>query len=241
MLKFFWPDLKKRSHEPELMDSPDCNDKKLINTVKQFKLINYLFTGSRRLIKKYIINDMLIDTDKEYTLLDIGSGGCDVPIWLIKTARKKKIKLTITSIDYDQRIVDYAKNICANYPEINILNHNALNIDELGKFDYIYSSHFIHHFNIKDIVKLVNLISDSAKKAFILNDIKRSNLSFLGYSLFTLIFMHNSFAFYDGRLSIKKGFMYRDMFEIVDEVKDKTNIKILNAFPGRIVLYGNKI
>ena len=40
------------------MDDPLCDKKKLINTVKQFGLLNYLFTGSRKLIKKYIINDI---------------------------------------------------------------------------------------------------------------------------------------------------------------------------------------
>lgn len=86
---------KIRSNQPELMDIQDSDKKKLINTIRQFALINLLFTRSRFLIKKYLIKDMLKNKSLKYSFLDLGAGGGDVSIWLAKYCRKKKIKAEI--------------------------------------------------------------------------------------------------------------------------------------------------
>ena len=89
------PDLSKRINIPELMDLKDSSLKKLINTVKQFKLINYLFSNSRNLIYKHIFPDILSNPSHTFTFLDIGAGACDIPIWLLKKIKKKKLKIQI--------------------------------------------------------------------------------------------------------------------------------------------------
>jgi hypothetical protein len=84
-------------------------------------------------------------------------------------------------------------------------------------------------------------VNNNTNRCFVLNDILRSHLGYLGYTLFTGILMHNSFAFYDGRLSIKKGFTYKELDKYVSEIKDRSNeIKIKVLKPSRLVIIGNK-
>ena len=92
MLSYFWPDMKERSGEVELMDLPSSDKGKLHATLNQFEFVNLLLSRSRYLIKKYIISDMLKSRTTKYTFLDIGSGACDIAIWLCKQCTKKGIK-----------------------------------------------------------------------------------------------------------------------------------------------------
>ncbi len=234
MFEFLFPDLRERSFVPEKMDLPDCDKKKLIKTVKQFALLNYLFSDSRGLIKKYILSKVNADPLKEYTFLDIGAGGCDVALWLLKYCRKKNYKIKITCLDNDPAIINYAKAKCKNYPEITLLNESAFNLEKFSGYDFIFANHFLHHLKNDDIVKIIKLVKRKTNILFLINDIRRSNPAYLGYTLFTGVFFHNSFAFYDGRLSIRKGFTQKELEELIND----ESINIVSSSPARLVLIG---
>lgn len=204
---YFLPSLEIRETAPELMDLPDCDEKKLLNTVRQFTLINILFTGSRSLIKKYVITDMLKKSQKAYTFLDIGAGGCDIPIWLVKQCRKKGLSLNVVCLENDPKIIDFARARCRKYEEITVVNDDVFMPGSFDRFDYIFANHFLHHIPGEDIPGLLTKIYNKTKRALLINDIRRSRFAYFWYTIFTGLFMHNSFAFYDGRLSIKKGFL----------------------------------
>lgn len=235
MLNKIFINLTNRSSLQELMDEKECDTKKLLNTVKQFNLINFLFTRSRYLIKKHIISEMFLNTDKQYTFLDLGSGGCDIAVWLLKYCNKKKLKIDITCIDYEERIIKYARQKYTNYPEIKIIKDNIYNLDKIGKFDFIFTNHFLHHFNDQQIPELIKIISNNTKKVFLLNDLKRSYSAYYFYTLFASIFLHNSFALYDGRLSIMKGFSKKEASDIIQNF---SNCQLKQYLPGRLCFLG---
>lgn len=243
------PDLTNRVNIPELMDFKDSNLKKLINTIKQFKLINYLFTSSRYLIQKYIIRDILAKPNHSSTFLDIGAGACDIPIWLLKKMIKKKINVHIFCLDYDERIINYSKKICKEFKNITIIQDNVYNLENYENFDYIFANHFLHHLEDEQITRLLQILVKKTNRIFLLNDILRSYTSYILYSVFSFVFLHNSFAYYDGRLSIRKGFLYNDLSDIIShykqnsekETKKMTNISVFQCKPGRIGLIGEKI
>ena len=238
MIKYFFPDLKKRSDDIELMDMTDCDEKKLINTVRQFRVINFLFTRSRYLIKKYIISDMLKTQRKIYTFLDIGSGGCDIPIWLNKKAKKLGLNVKITCIDNDGRIIKYAKDKIKNIKEIKLIKASALDLKKLGDFDYIFTNHFLHHISQHELPDIIKSISESTNRLFLINDIYRSNIAYFFYTIFVGIFFHKSFALYDGRISIKKGFMKNELLDIVRKLKFDKKIEVKQCNPARIYVIG---
>jgi len=240
MKDLFFPDMSSRSNEPELMDFPDSDPKKLINTVKQFSIINILFTRSRYLIKKYIVKDMLRSDRRSFTFLDIGAGGCDIPLWLLRICKRNNIDIKITCLDNDRRIIEYAKKKCAGLKEIEILEGSAFDLTKMQKFDYIFANHFLHHLSDEQIISILNIVNENTKKCFILSDLLRSWLGYLGYTFFTGIFMHNSFAFYDGRLSIKKSFIYKELKEFVSKMSENKSIIIESLKPSRLAVIGNK-
>ena len=241
MIRSLIPDLKKRSDEIELMDIPDSDEKKLFNTVKQFKLINLLFTRSRHLIKKYIIREMLKNPDESYSFLDIGAGGCDISYWLLRKCKTYKLNIKVICLDSDTRVINFTKNKFKSIEGLMIINGSAFELEKIGKVDFVFANHFLHHLPFDKIPVIIEHISKFTKKVFLLNDIYRSYFAFFGLSIFCRIFLHNSFAYYDGRLSIRKGFREKEMIDIIKNAGNKNfEIRIKRINPSRIYIIGKK-
>jgi 2-polyprenyl-3-methyl-5-hydroxy-6-metoxy-1,4-benzoquinol methylase len=237
MLGRLFPDLKERYAGPELMDLPDSSEKKLINTLRQLSLLNILFTRSRWLIEKYILSDMLQSPDKTYEFLDLGAGGCDIAIWLLQRCRLLGIDIRITCLDYDPRIVKYARIKCRAYPEIRVIESSVAELEKLAPYDYVFANHLLHHLPSEQLPLLISALVRQTKNIFLLNDIRRSYWAYAGFALFAGIFMHKSFAFDDGLLSIRKGISPQEMREAVSVCGNK-NIIIGTIAPARVFVLG---
>jgi len=238
MLDRLFPDLKERYAGPELMELPDASEKKLINTLRQFYLLNILFTRSRRLIEKYIMADMLQSPGETYEFLDLGAGGCDIAIWFLKRCRLLGLNVRITCLDYDPRIVTYARGRCRDYPEIKVIEAAVQNLEKLPPYDYVFANHLLHHLPPEQWRTLIDAIARQTRKVFLLNDVRRSRCAYAGYALFAGLFMHNSFAFIDGLLSIRKGILVHEIQEVVTACGHENNITIGTALPARIFVLG---
>jgi len=240
MLTFFPSEFQKRIEIPELMDDPDSDPEKLIRTVKQFRLINNLFSRSRRLIRKYILPKMSTSRKEPYRFLDVGAGGCDIAIWFLSICKKRGIPVHITCLDYDPRIIAYAKQCTRDIPEIEILGKSIFDMDDEKSFDFAFSNHFLHHFHNEQIVEILNILNRKTKQVVLMNDLYRSKISYIAYRIFALFFLHNSFAAYDGSVSILRGFSSQDMFRIIAQCDQSEIADILKIFPGRMVILARK-
>jgi 2-polyprenyl-3-methyl-5-hydroxy-6-metoxy-1,4-benzoquinol methylase len=233
--------MRMRSTERELMDLDSCDPVLYARTVQQYALINRLFSASRRLISRLLLRTMETRPSMSYTLLDLGAGGCDIDIWLIKKARQKRLSLSVTAIDHDERVLAAAREATKAYPEITVLKSDVRNIAALGNFNFIFCNHLLHHLTWDEIGCVLQSVERQANLAFLLNDIRRSWLAYAGYSLFTALFLKRSLAFADGRLSIRKGFKEKELRDCISTFLPGTRVKILKAFPARLALYSCKI
>jgi 2-polyprenyl-3-methyl-5-hydroxy-6-metoxy-1,4-benzoquinol methylase len=239
MFGYFLPDMRARSFEPELMDMPDADVAKLLKTVRQFSLINRLFSSSRSLLREKIFPLMKKDSTREYSLLDIGAGGCDIAVWIAREARRRSIKLRITVLDSDERILPVMKGAVKELPEIKIVHMSAFEIERLGMFDFICSNHFMHHLDWQSLAVLLSHIRRQTRIAFLMNDLRRSIPGFIGYTIFAGLFLHRSFAFYDGRLSIRRGFTKKEMDTFLKEHLPDAVLSAEESGPARLYLFGS--
>ena len=203
---WFFPDLSERLYEEELMDSPDADPKKLERTIRQFDLINRLFSRGVGLFRRHLLPHMLKDKTRVWTLLDFGSGGGDIDRSLIRLCRRKGLKLRITARDVDARLLPWARELCRKYPEITLVHGSVFALPEGETWDFVMSNHTLHHFDWDQVKAAVTEALHRSRVAILLNDLARSPWGYVGYTIFTGLFLHGSLAFYDGRLSIRRGF-----------------------------------
>jgi len=237
MLDYFFPDMQRRNTTAkEKLELADLDLNRFRRTIRQFKLINYLLSASSRLMRKQFFTIMEQDTQRIYTLLDVGAGGCDIAIRAAREARRRGLKLNITALDNDARILPIAYQATRDYPEIRIVEGNALDLSQLGSFDFVFSNHFLHHLAWDDIKIFLERVVAQTRLAFVINDLKRSNWAYLGFTIFSGLLTRRSFHFYDGRLSIRRGFLPEELRDFIDRNFPDSAIQVVETYPARVVL-----
>ena len=102
------------------------------------------------------------------------------------------------------------------------------------------ANHFLHHLPPDVIPPLLRAVHRQAKRGFLLNDLRRSRFSYAAYTLFGIFFLHRSFTFHDGRLSIRRGFLEKEVQHWIKNLGLENQIQCSTYIPGRIVLHGFK-
>lgn len=237
MLDFFFPDMHLRNtSDKEKMELADADLKRFRRTIRQFRLINYLLSASSRLLREHFFTIMEQDPQRIYTLLDVGAGGGDIAVWAAREARRRGLKLNITALDNDARILPIASQVTRDYPEIRIVEGNALELSRLGSFDFVFSNHLLHHLAWDEIRTFLEQIIPRTRLALMMNDLKRSNWAYLGFTIFSGILTRRSFHFYDGRMSIRRAFLPEELRDFVRSNFPNTPIQVVETYPARIAL-----
>jgi len=237
MLDFFFPDLRLRNTtDKEKLEHPDADMQQLLRTSRQFKLINFLFSGSRRLLREHIFTLMEQEPDRTYTLLDVGAGSCDIVLWAAREARKRGLQMNITALDNDKRILPIASQAIRNYPEIRVVEGNAMDLSRLGPFDFVFSNHLLHHLSWDEIRIFLESIIPLTQITFLMNDLKRSNWAYLGFTIFSALMTCRSFHFYDGRLSIRRAFLPEELRDFIRNNFPDRAIHVIKTYPSRVAL-----
>lgn len=240
MLKQILPDLTRRSTQHELMDSPDADCNRLHRTFKHFYWLNRLVSRSHRLLVEQLFPVMQTKPDHRWTLLDLGSGPCDIPIRFLHTCRQRGFHLTITCLDPDARAHQFARE---QYGEMQGLIYETGTIqdimDQEKTFDFVFSNHVLHHLPDEEIKNCLNRLLPCIRYLVLMNDLKRSHLSYLAYSCLAGLFFRGSYVYGDGRLSIQRGFLKNELESLLPHAPD-WNFKVREKLPGRLFVLGRR-
>ena len=207
------PSLAERAVDAtEQMDSPDADPRKLERTYARFWLVNAVVSGWRRNYVRYL--RPLFRESGGGSLLDIGSGGGDVPRCIARWARRDGFALEITAIDPDPRAHAFAS---ALPPLEGLTFRQAFSSDLVAEgrsYDVVVSNHMLHHLNPKE---LQSLLSDSEKLAHQMSlhsDIERSPWAYALFSVGTWPFFPGSFIRRDGLTSIRRSFTAAELVQV---------------------------
>jgi 2-polyprenyl-3-methyl-5-hydroxy-6-metoxy-1,4-benzoquinol methylase len=231
------PDLRRRSSEPERMDRPDCDTRLLLRTIDQFQISNFLFSRYRAILRRWVLADMRPAPAREYHLVDLGAGGLDIPLWLLRQARREGLRLRITAVDNDARVVEHVRPRAG--ADIQLVCGDALAfLENVTDADYIFCNHFLHHLPEAVMPGFIRSLARAARRRFIVSDLLRSPWSYLGYAVFAGLFLRHSFARTDGLLSIRRGFRPEELEALAQTAPVGARIEVHRLARGRLVLVG---
>jgi len=218
------------------MDDPCCNETLLLRTVRQFASINRLVSRYRTILKRWVLADMLKNPDREYHLVDMGAGGCDIDAWLLREAKKLGLKLRITACDLDDRIIGYARSAFGHVDGLNIHRQDLLVQRPQESVDFVFANHFLHHLTDEDIARLFRLWHPYVRIRMVFSDLERYPLAYLGYSALS-IFYRNSFTRSDGLVSIRRGFKPAELKDLARQALPDATLGVGRLSPGRLALH----
>lgn len=145
--------------------------------------------------------------DEPVTVIDVGSGGADIPIRLVRWARRRGRRLRVIALDRDGRILAVARRRAAAYPEIAFVQADALQLPLRPRgVDAAISSLTLHHLEPDAAPGLLAEMARVSRHGFVVNDLIRSRAAYALVWLATRLFAGNPISRHDGPLSVLRAY-----------------------------------
>jgi len=211
---------QQRTLAPEIMDDFLMEGETLRNTLDQIAYINRILGGNRITLNgvRALMED--VSEGKMITIADIGCGNGDMLRSVAKLARKCNWRVRLIGIDANRFTVDYAGELSAEYPEIT---YYCMDIMQDGfrnlQYDIALCTLTLHHFEEKQILKLMSLFRRNAALGIVINDLQRSAVAYRLFQVFSWIAGLGKMAKSDGLISILRGFKRKE----IEQLSQKLN------------------
>ena len=235
----FW--IPPQSQANELLDASDLTKAELIGTFRDLAFINRWF-GGWDLVDKSL--RPYLPTSGKVRLLDIASGAADVPLALAKRWRKLGIELEITVVDLNPMIVELAEEAAhkQGFTNIKTIVADVFEYDwsQVEPYDFVTCSLAFHHFTPQQCSRMLSLMSDLSQRAFVVNDLRRSWLGWIGAKLLTRTLVRDPMVQNDGPLSILRSFTPTELWQLAQlaNYPADTQIVLKQSWFSRQVLIG---
>lgn len=198
---------KSRSYQKELLDGEGIPFPAIAQTMRELNTINTLLGGHAITIEGF---KLLAKEKKEITVCEIGCGGGDNLVAIVKYCQEKQIKVHCIGIDYNSECIAFAKQnehlkentdfICSDYAQVYFENNP----------DIIFSSLFCHHFTDEALIFQIKWMKQNAGLGFFINDLHRHWLAYYLIKILTHLFSKSYLVKNDACLSVARGFHKTD-------------------------------
>lgn len=224
----------KRSLEKEIIDLEKLDE---AATRKTYRLITHVnrFLGGTHVILHHLEKfSRNWPPGATIRILDVASGPADIDEAILKWAKKKSLRVSITAFDLSYEVLSMARTT----PLSLVQGKNLEFPFPDNSFDYVLSSLFFHHLSDEDIVASLRAFDRLAKRGVIINDLRRSRAAYFGIS-FLALFTGDAIFQNDAPLSVLRGFK-RDEAESFVSRAALPYIKYSPHYAFRFALAGEK-
>jgi SAM-dependent methyltransferase len=196
-----------RAELPELMDDLAADPALTRQSLNELAFLNNWFGGYPIVLGA--LNGLLPQLralNRPVRLLDLACGSGDVLRVIAQWAKRKNLPLEATGIDLNPVMVDYARQLTPNLPEVRFEVGSIWDEGLRGKApDIVLSSQFCHHLPNAELVRFLAWIHQLAGVAVVVSDLHRHPLAFHFIKLTTRLFSKSIQVQYDAPLSVLSG------------------------------------
>ncbi len=199
--------MERLSGAEELLDGPLDQRAELVGNLRDLRRVNR-YLGGLALSAQGL--DLFADGRSELTLLDVGTGGADIPVALIRAWRRDGRRLHVVGVDSRPEVLAAAlvadRGIRAiEELELRVGDGRALPYPD-QTFDVAHVSLVIHHLEPDEAVALLRELERVARLGVIVNDLARGRLALLGAWLLSHALTANPFTRHDAPMSVRRAY-----------------------------------
>ncbi|WP_240665853.1 methyltransferase domain-containing protein [Agromyces sp. LHK192] len=220
----------------ELMDDPAADPVTLANTYARFGLVNAFVSGHRATYLRWIrprLSPVWLTR-----VLDVGTGGADLPRRLLAWAAADGVRLEVVGIDPDARAIAFAREHQRRDPVPGLELRPVATGDLVAqgeRFAVVLSNHVLHHL---DPHAFGAFLADSERLVApggvaVHGDIERSRWGYAGFAAATWPFqgtiLRDSYIRPDGLTSIRRSFTAPELAAVLPG-----DWRVRRAFPSRL-------
>ena len=153
------------------------------------------------------------------TLLDVGTGGADIPVALVGRARRAGRPLAVTAIDSRPEILTEALATSpglAQEPAVHLSVGDGRALAQPDRsFDVVHSSMVIHHLEPDEAVAFLREMARVAARGVIVNDLVRGRLNWIGAWLISHLLTRSRYTRNDAPLSVRRAYTVAELGELM--------------------------
>lgn len=225
-----------RRLDPEWMDRTDNPPETLRGALDDIRSVNRLLGGSKTLVDAVRPFLQAGPADEPLSVLDVGTGGADVPLALVAEARRLGRPIAIVAVDRDLGTLEYAREKTKDTPEIELRPADAFALPfPPGSFGLVTASLFLHHYAHADAVRLLRSFRRVARRAVLINDLERSIVPWALIGLAARVTRRNPMFVHDAPLSVLRGFTAEELLAAAREA-GASDATVTHRMPYRLLL-----
>ena len=142
----------------------------------------------------------------------MGTGGGDVPRALVRWARRAGRPIRLFALDRDPAAARVALGRGRGYPEIVVLQGDAVDLPvRSGSVDVVISSLTLHHLEEAAAVRHLAEMDRAAGRGIVVNDLARSRTAYALVWLVTRLFAVNRMSRHDGPVSVQRAYVREEL------------------------------
>jgi SAM-dependent methyltransferase len=219
-------DLSRRAEDPELLDEGVPPDEAL-RSLGDLRFVNR-WLGNREQLLGAV--RPLLEGAPEPSLLDVGCGSGDVPVWIASQLGRP---VSVVGIDIKPLHLQAAPPALRGV----VADVHALPFAD-SRFDVVTASLFLHHFDGPDVARVLRELYRVARRALVVNDLRRSRVPYLfGRATFPLLF-RSRVSVEDGLLSIRRSFTPAELARAFAEAQIPARVEA--TWPYRLLAVARK-
>jgi ubiquinone/menaquinone biosynthesis C-methylase UbiE len=208
----------------ELIDGVLDEPEVLAGNLRDLRRVNRLLGGvrlSRLAVDRLTFGAPSSDPGRspDVLLIDVGTGGADIPVALLADARRRGRRLRIVAVDDRQEIIDaayVARPGLASVPGLTLAASDGRSLPYPDRsFDIAHASLVIHHLEPADATALLAEMSRIARIGVVVNDLERGLLRWCGAWLIANLLTRNPYTRHDGPLSVRRAYTRREARELL--------------------------
>jgi SAM-dependent methyltransferase len=222
-------DLTRRAVAPELMDTEPQSVESVEAALGFLELTNRWFGGYAPILRRFEVWSRRWNPRQPVEILDVGTGGADVPLALVRWAKRRGLRVQVTAVEVVPAIAAIARARTANVPEITLVTRDAVALfgtvaakgqtSEAAaavRFDYVIACLFLHHVNPDDTVAVVQHLARLATRGVIISDLRRTWPGYLAVAAVSRL-LGNAVVRHDGPLSVRRAFTVSELGELAGQ------------------------
>lgn len=196
----------------ELLDGPLDDPRALVGNLRDLARINRRL-GAVRMSARAI--DTLAPGSAPIVLLDVGTGGADIPMALIERGRAAGRLVTVIGIDIRPEVLAAA---ALADPRVTATGELALHVADGRElpfpdeaFDVVHASLLTHHLEPGEVRALLVEMGRVARRGVVLNDLVRGRRAWLGAWLLSHVLTRNRMTRHDAVLSVRRAYSIAEL------------------------------
>ncbi|HEV7299338.1 MAG TPA: methyltransferase domain-containing protein [Tepidisphaeraceae bacterium] len=224
-----------RKHVAERMDAPDLAPQSHLRALAGLRRINRISFAARSMLGP-LRQVAARERWRTVRLLDVASGGADVPIALATAAKRHGLELNLTLFDQSDVALDHARQQAEQAGHrVKVHAGNAVDTLPPGEFDVITSSLFLHHLTEADAVAVLANIRRAAPRVLLISDLRRSLPGLAAAHVGCRVLSRSEIVHYDGPASVRGAWTIDEMRRMATR-SGLEGATVRRQFPWRMLL-----